>query len=155
MRKMLLALVPMFVLGAANAADKPCSPADASTAEKMVDRVVNWDQLYKAFKDYGHCDQGPVAEVYTDALLRCLVEWKGVEGLANPMEKDPAYRDFVVRHLKTASKADADAVYSRAKMSCPKGMDLFCTDVANAAHPASQFQQLQLAPSPGTAPPKK
>ncbi|MGE5617249.1 MAG: hypothetical protein ACM3X5_10065, partial [Bacillota bacterium] len=59
------------------------------------------------------------------------------------------------RHLKVATKPDQDAVYSRAKMSCPKGLDPFCTDIANAARPMAQFQQLQLAPSPGTEPPKK
>jgi hypothetical protein len=157
MKKLLIALIPVIAIGTglAHAEDKACTPADAKNAEKAVDRVVNWEQLYKAFKDYGRCDQGPVAEIFSDALLRCAVEWKAMEGLAGPMEKDSSYRDFVQRHLKTASKADADAVYIRAKQSCPKGLDTFCTDIAKAARPMAQFQTLELGPSPGTAAPKK
>ncbi|MGE5617114.1 MAG: hypothetical protein ACM3X5_09380, partial [Bacillota bacterium] len=78
MKKLLVALVSLLAFGLAHAADKPCTPADSSAAEKAADRVVEWEQLYKAYKDYGHCDQGPVADVFTDALLRCLVEWKHV-----------------------------------------------------------------------------
>ena len=155
MKELLLAFVPVIALGTAHAADKPCPPADMSKAEKAVDRVATLDQLYSTFKDYGYCDTGTVADGFSDALLRFLVDWKGVDGLATPMSKDPAYRDFVVRHLKTASKADGDAVYARAKMSCPKGMETFCADIANAARPMAQFQQLEIGPATGTAPPKK
>lgn len=118
---------------AANAADRPCSKADEAAASKAIDRVVDWGQLRKAWQDYGHCDKGPVADLYTDALMRLMVEWKGVQALAGDV-KDKAYHDFVIAHLKSdAAKDDRDSIYSRAKASCPAGLDAFCGEIAEAA----------------------
>jgi hypothetical protein len=137
MKIVLAATVLLSCLAAtALAQEKACSPADAANAEKVVDRVVNWDQFYKAYQDYHHCDKGAVEEVFTEALLRCIVEWKQVERLAGSMEKDKAFREFVYRHLGSpAAKGDIDAIYSRAKGNCPKGLDAFCTQIASAVKP--------------------
>ena len=156
--------VLLFLAMSAVAQDKACTPAESAAAEKAVDRVVNWEQLYKAFKDYRHCDKGSVDEIFTEALLRCIVEWKHVEGLAKPMQADKDYKEFVVRHLNSPqAKPDINSIYSRAKMSCPKGYDEFCKDIQNAVKP---FAGMELAPvpaipappappSPPSAPPKK
>ena len=128
------------------AADRPCPPAEQKAAEKAADQIVNWAQLYKAYKDYAHCDTGTVSELFTEALLRCIVDWKGMEGLAKPMEQDREYRAFIYRHLSDpAAKDDLDAIHSRAKMSCPKGLEAFCAELIGAVKP---FQPLQAAPAP-------
>ena len=96
-------------------------------------------------------------EIFTDALLRCIVEWKNVDGLAKPMEKDAAYRDFVHKHLNSpAAKSDLDSVYSRAKMSCPKGLDAFCTDIAMTVKPFAGMESIKIStdPAAGAAPKK-
>ena len=135
---------------------KPCTPAESSAAEKAIDRVVNWDQLYRSFQEYRHCDAGPVAEVYTEALMRCLVEWKQVDSLAKAMEKDKDYHTFVMRHLQGATPEDLKSVYSRAKMNCPKGLEGWCTTLADASKPAAPFRGIEIAPMPDlNAPPKK
>ena len=126
-----LAVCLLAVASFANAADKPCSKAEAASAEKAIDRIVTWQQLHKAWQDYRHCDSEPsVADVFTDALLRLAVAWKGVDQLASAM-KDPQYRDFVYAHLKSdAAKDDRDALYSRAKKDCPRGQDTWCDEMA-------------------------
>ena len=73
-----------------------------------------------------------MGEAYSDALLRLLVDWQDVPTLAKAMG-DPAFRQFVLSHLRAASKEDRDAVYSRAKASCPSGQDAFCAEIADAA----------------------
>jgi hypothetical protein len=93
--------------------------------------------MYKAWQDYGHCDTGPVGEAFTEALLRLTVEWKNVDALAKAMD-DAKYREFVIAHLRSPeAKSDYDAIYSRTKASCPKGLDGFCTDLRDAIKPAS------------------
>lgn len=115
----------------ATAADKPCTGADAAEAEKAIERVVNWSGLHKAWQDYRHCDTGPVADVYTDALLRLVVEWKNVDVFASTVQKDAQFKAFVHAHLRSpAAKDDREAVHSRVTLSCPKGMDAFCADLA-------------------------
>jgi len=147
MTRVLLAAL-LLSASIAFAQDKPCSPAEASTAEKVVDRVVNWTQLYKAYQDYRHCDTGPVAEGFTEALMRCMVEWKQMDGLAKPMDQDKDYNAFVMKHLRSAGPDDQKAVYSRAKMSCPKGLDGFCTTLTDAARPPAAFKGIEIAPMP-------
>jgi hypothetical protein len=121
--------------------------------------VVNWDQFYKAYQDHHHCDKAAVEEVFTEALLRCIVEWKQVERLAASMEKDKDFREFVYRHLGSpAAKGDINAIYSRAKGNCPKGLDAFCTQIASAVKPFAGMEMTTPAAAPSPAPaaaPKK
>ena len=111
-------------------AQKACSPADAKNAEKVIDNVVTWAQLHKAWKDWRHCDTGPVAEVYTDTILRLMVDWKNTDALAETL-KDAEYKSFLQAHLKSpAAKDDQYAIRSRATQSCPKGQDAMCAEIA-------------------------
>jgi len=135
------------------AADKPCTKADAAAAEKAIDKVVTWQQLHKAWLDWRHCDgEAAVSDIFTDALLRLAVAWKNVDGLAGPMKAEPQYRDFVYAHLKSdAAKDDREAVYSRAKKDCPSGMDAFCGDMADTVKAAMEADDAKKA----AAAPKK
>ena len=100
-------------------AQKECSKAEAAAAEKAVDRVVNYPGLLKAYREYGHCDQAPVSEIFTDAILRLMVEWKDVDTVAADAQRDGEYKKFIHKHLRSpAAKEDRDSVHSRAKSSC-------------------------------------
>jgi len=149
MRKAFLGLM-LAAAGLAHAADKPCSKADAASAEKAIDRVVTWQQLHKAWQDYRHCDADAVGDVFTDALLRLTVEWKHVDALAASMRADPQYHAFVYKHLKSdAAKDDRDAIYSRAKASCPSGMDAFCGELAETIKAAVEADDVKAPPKAG------
>lgn len=130
-----------------HAADKPCSKADAATAEKAIDKVVTWQQLRKAYEDYKHCDAEPaVSEVFTDALLRLAVAWKGVTQLATAMKSDEQYRDFIYKHLKSdAAKDDREALYSRAKKDCPAAQDAWCDEMAGTLKTALEADDAKAA----------
>ena len=138
------------------AADRACTKADASAAEKSIDKVLTWPALSKAWRDYRHCDEGPVADQFTEALLRLMVgNWKTVEGLSNLMKGDAEFREFVVAHLKSpAAASDVDDVYSLAKASCPKGQEAFCIEIAAVvkAPPAAPAMAPMepIRPSPST-----
>jgi hypothetical protein len=110
-------------------AQKACPPGDAAKAEKAVDQVVTWAHLHKAWKDWKHCDTGNVAEIYTDAILRLMVEWKNVDALGEGM-KDPEYKSFIQAHLRSpAAKDDRGSIMSRVSQSCPKGHGALCKDI--------------------------
>ena len=153
-----LAVCLLAVAAAAHAADKPCTKADVSNAEKAIDRIVTWPQLYKAWQDWRQCDgEAAVADVYTDALLRLAVAWKNVDGLATPMKSDPQYREFVYKHLKSdAAKDDRESVYSRARKSCPSNLDAFCTEMGDTIKAAIEADdakaKAKAAPAAAPAP---
>jgi hypothetical protein len=92
--------------------------------------------MQKVWVDYRHCDTGNVDDQFTDALMRMLVEWKSPDALAASMTKDPAYADFVIKHIKSpAAKDDRESVYSRAKQSCPANLAAFCEKIAEVSKP--------------------
>ncbi len=137
--RVLLVAVAGFAVAAAHAADKPCSKSDTANAEKAIERVLNWAQLQKVFQDYRHCDAGTVADGYTDAVMRMMVDWKNMDALAAAMKKDPEYKEFIYAHLKApAAKDDLPTVYSRARTGCPKGLDEFCAELADTTKPAAK-----------------
>ena len=137
------------------AAQKECSKAESAAAEKAIDKVVNSGNLLRAWKDYRHCDTGPVNEVFTDAILRILVPWKAddAEKIAVDVQADPEYKQFIHTHLKSpAAKDDRESVYSRAKQSCPPIQDEFCKELMGVVRPAGAPPP---AAQPAGAPPKK
>ena len=134
-----LSLAFLAVIASAQAADKPCTPADKAKAEKNIDNVVAWAQMYKAYVDFAHCDTAEVADLYTDALLRLIVEWKNVDAFGAAMQKDAQFKEFVYAHLRSpAAKDDRSAIYSRCSQGCPKGMDAFCAELGAVVNPPKQ-----------------
>lgn len=143
-------------------AQKECSRADAAAAEKAVDKIVNAENLKKAFADYGHCDSGNVQESFTDAILRLMVAWKekDVERIAYDMQ-DPAYKKFIHKHLQSPeAKDDRQSIYSRAKANCPMTQGQFCAEMMEVVKDTKGGGGLlaplpTLAPAPAAGEPKK
>jgi hypothetical protein len=147
--KLLALLVASLTLSAsALAQDKACSKADAARAEKAIDSVTTFAQMHKAWQDWKHCDSGPVAEVFNDALFRLLVDWKGLDGLASSVGASADYKAWMLARVKAASKEDKSAIFSRAKTGCPSKHSAMCEDLIAASSDSSP----SAAPAPGTAP---
>ena len=127
-------------------AQKECSKTESAAAEKAIDRVTTYATLNKAWKDYRHCDTGNVEELFTDAILRLMVQWKNVESVALDM-RDEEYKKFIHRHLQSeAAKEDRESIYSRAKGSCPLTQGAFCAELIEVVKPAPKTDLL--APLP-------
>jgi hypothetical protein len=148
-----------FLLAAAilptAAADKPCSDAD-----KAVDGVTSWAALQKAAREYGHCDKGQTAEVFTEAILRVVISGWPKVGDAEPiLEKDTAFRGWLMRRLSSPALSTQDTAEIRdlAKSSCPKGRQKVCADLLSAveASRAIAAPELMLLPPPTTPAPAK
>jgi hypothetical protein len=130
-------------------AQKSCSGADAAAAQKAVDKIVTWQNLEKAFHDYGHCDTGTVEDGFTDALMRLMVGWKNVDAVAAATARDAAYKAWVHKHLLSPlAKDDREDVYALAKKNCPAKQDAFCAELAEVVRPvkAEPLAPLNLDP---------
>lgn len=132
-----LALCIALAMPAAALAQGACSKADATKAEKAIERVATWPQMTKAWQDFNRCDAGQVDELYTETLIRLIVDWKNVDAFEAAM-KDAGFKAFVHKHLGSpAAKDDLNSVYSRAKASCPAGREAFCAELADFAKAAN------------------
>ena len=138
MKTIRLALAVLaFAAAGAHAQDKACTPAQSAAADKALDRVVNWELMYKTWQDYGHCDSGALEDVFTDALMRLAVEWKNVDQFARRYQGDAKFKAFVDKHIRSpGAQEDAKSLYSRAKQSCPAKLDAFCAELAEVTKSA-------------------
>lgn len=152
MKKILLAAAALAFAGAASA-QKTCTKADESNAQKAIDKVSTWASLNSTWKSFRHCDTGAVGEGFTDAILRLVVDWKGVNQLADAMARDADYKTFILDHLRSPeAKGDAPDVYSRAKANCPGGLAEWCKEIAAAVHEPPPRPATPVALPPAVAP---
>ena len=156
---MKIRIIPFLIAAACTAVLPPvahaqaaaCDKAQSARAEKEIDAVFNFTQLHKAWQDWKHCDSGPVADLYTDAVFRLLVDWKGVEELAGTLRSSPEYRAWLLARVKAGTEDDRGAIYSRAKTGCPSGQDALCTELIKASE-GDMKPMPSLAPAPALAP---
>lgn len=142
-----IALAAALAAALPAAAQKECTRAEAAAAEKAAERIVNYGQLFRAWKEYGHCDRGAAEELFTDAILRLLVEWKNVDTVAGDVQSDPEYKRFIHKHLRSPmAKEDRPSIHSRARHSCPPIQDEFCKELIEVVKDS--------APAPAAPPPK-
>jgi hypothetical protein len=75
----LLGLVLFFITSAfaSDAATKKCTKTEAMEAEKEADSLKDWDQVYRSYKRFSQCDDGAIAEGYSESITKLLAEdWK-------------------------------------------------------------------------------
>lgn len=145
----------------AAAADKPCTPADKAAAEKAIDGVTAWVAFDKSFRDFGHCDTGNVATLFTEAMMRVLIDgWPTVGVGDEVLVQNPAFREWLMKRLRSPelNKDDSAAIRDLAKQSCPKGHDKVCAELLSAVESGRQISSpdlLQWPSAPASpAPPK-
>ncbi|MEX3895073.1 hypothetical protein [Paraburkholderia sp. BR10954] len=117
-----------------------CPEKDAFAADAMVDHLDSWAPVNSAFSQYGHCDDGGIAEGYSEAIARLLIDpWKALPELDAQIKLDPPLESFVLRHINSTLDIDDLAkIATLSTRSCPKGMSSLCKALANAASQAEQ-----------------
>jgi hypothetical protein len=100
----------------------------------------NWARINTAFSKYGHCDDGEIAEGYSEAIARLLIDhWKALPELDAQIKLKPPLESFVLRHINsTLDTDDLAKIVTLSTKSCPKGMSPLCKALVNAASQAEQ-----------------
>ncbi|RKR42864.1 hypothetical protein [Paraburkholderia sp. BL17N1] len=113
---------------------KACTEHDAVGADAMVDSITTWDAASVAFTKYGQCDDGDIAEGYSEAIARLLVDrWNTLPRLGQLIKRNPSLKGFVLRHIdSTLDTADLDKIKGLSTSSCPSGMETFCKALTHA-----------------------
>ena len=114
---------------------KPCTQKDAQAADEMVDHLDSWEKVDSARKQFGHCDDGSIAEGNSEAVARLLVDrWDMLPALTELIKRDPALKRFVLRHIDTTLNTDdLDKIKSLAASKCPADSATLCSDLKKSA----------------------
>ena len=137
-------LLGLATPGAAHA--RKCPANEASLAEVEVDHLDSWTKLQSAFKTHGHCDDGSIAEGYSEAVARLLVDqWDTLPELARLAQRDSRFRRFVLRHIdSTLNTSDLEKIGQLSSSACPHGNVKLCRDLQGALQIANRVPQVFL-----------
>jgi hypothetical protein len=104
-------------------------------AEKEVDMLKNWDQVYSSSRKYSHCDDGSIGEGYSDAIGKILAnDWNQLGKLLSLTRSNKPFQGFVLKHVNsTVSSDDLEKIVSNARTRCPTGGESLCGLVLHSA----------------------
>ena len=137
----LLAITLILIFSASAVADDsaitPCTQREERQALETVDALKNWHQVYRSYKRYSQCDDGAIAEGYSDVVAKLLAnDWKHFDQLIALSNSDKQFRKFVLNHINTtADDRDLLKLSRNAQSNCPvRGQEL-CRLIVSAAAP--------------------
>ncbi len=107
--RFLVALVgTLAVLVAAVAVAAECPSELARSADNSVESVSDWASLYKAYMKFRACDDGSIAEGFSDRVATLLAsKWATLPQLNDLITKDKTFKAFVLRHIDETADSTA------------------------------------------------
>lgn len=113
---------------------KPCTDAEETQAEKAVDSLKTWDQVYRSYKKFAQCDDGAVAEGYSDAVGKLLAnDWAHFPRFVRLANADKRFGQFVVRHVDESLPGETlEKISKNARSECPANAKRLCALISDA-----------------------
>lgn len=103
--------------------------------EVDVDHLNNWHDVYESFKRFSRCDDGLIAEGYSDAMTKLLAnKWEEFGGFVRLATRDKNFRRFVIRHVDETVPTDRlQLIAKNARNHCPVQSADLCKQIIAAA----------------------
>ena len=135
-----LCFAAMWLPSGAWADARICTKEEAQAAETVAATARSWRQLHQQFERYSRCDDGAIAEGFSESVTLLLAEhWREIRKLATVLRHDPAFREFVIRHIDETVPAERlNHIARNANKRCLGSLKNLCRDIeaaAKKAHP--------------------
>ncbi|MDO8283346.1 MAG: hypothetical protein Q7U10_12125 [Thermodesulfovibrionia bacterium] len=117
---------------------KDCTPEDAMKAEDSAYGLKGWKEIYDSFIQFSHCDDGAIAEGFSDSIVTMLAyRWDEVLTLKKLAGADSKFLTFTIRHIDaTTSIDDLRQVVDNAISYCPAESTTLCDEIKREANRA-------------------
>lgn len=109
--------------------------ADAS----LLEAAAGWGSLLRHQKAFGACDDGALAEGYSDAVVTLLANrWDQFYAFVILSARNPAFRRWAVRHVDASASTDDLKKVARNAARCSGNAEAkdLCGEVGKAARNA-------------------
>lgn len=108
---------------------KPCTKDDYLRANAAS--LTNWSEVYQSYKQFGHCDQGGLGEIYSDAVAKLLSErWNTTDQLNRLASQSGGFRQFVLRHIdELMTPQQASIIRNNTQTRCPPDAKRLCNNI--------------------------
>jgi molybdopterin-guanine dinucleotide biosynthesis protein len=111
-----------------------CSAEQAQQAEAVAATPSSWSHLHELFARFSACDDGAIAEGFTESVTVLLAEkWDRVQDLVSIAKGDSAFEDFAVRHIDESAPEERLArIAALATKQCPANAGALCSRIRAA-----------------------
>ena len=91
--------------------------------------------MYRTFRLYRQCDDGGLAEGYSDAVAKLFANrWQSLSEFAKLARADRQFERFVFWHIDvTVNMEDDQSIVANARHHCPAGLKALCRRLETAA----------------------
>lgn len=136
--KTYLLLIVLLFMNPIGAYAATCSERDAYAAGTVVDYLDSWQNLNLAYRQFLSCDDGGIAEGFSEAVARLLVDqWSKFNELLVLSARDVGFKKFVLSHIDgTLNIEDLRRIKSLVETRCPKDAKELCGEIAREADAA-------------------
>lgn len=136
--RILFLFFAFLVASTCSAASTDCSEKEAQAAGNATDSMKSWTSIYSGFKHFGKCDDGGIAQGFTDAVVHLLAsKWSSLPKVAVFVRKDPEFYKFFLRHIDASADTDElKKIYSFAQSECPVSLQNLCAAIKSEAEHA-------------------
>lgn len=109
-----------------------CTPIEARAAESQR-FLGTWEEVYKSFNKFGHCDRGAISELYSEAVSRLLARrWDTAKELQKIVLTDSNFESFVIRHIDELMLFEyVEAIRLNTQQNCSSELRYLCGMVTN------------------------
>lgn len=134
MRKMICIYIYMAFMFS-NYSLASCSQSEAVQAEANAAILKNWNDIFDSFRKYSHCDDGAIAEGYSESVSQMLANhWDQIDKLEKLIKKNTKFGDFVIRHIDQTIADDARLkIVDNALKRCPSKSKVLCKKISFSA----------------------
>jgi len=123
-------------------ADTAACPRELErAAEAAIPKAADWPALHQAFLRYRNCDDGAIAESFSDRVTVLLVtQWDDLSQLGQLLSADNSFADFVMRHIdETTDPKHLERISMSARTrGCAGLTDTTCTNIRTKAEAAER-----------------
>lgn len=146
MKMLVTALTLVFVQPSMVFADgvvSSCTHERAKEAETVVAQLKSWSTVFSAYRRFGECDDGAIAEGFTEAVTRMMAtDWKSIPLLQGITSKDDNFSRFVIRHIdESADPNHLQVILESARAKCPRHSEQLCKQIEKRS--AAAIDQLK------------
>jgi hypothetical protein len=139
MRRIIVAaILTLSASYAACAQNAPCSDPQDKRALAETDSLRTWDALYRSYEKYRACDDGAIAEGYSEAVARLLADhWETLPRLIALKMREPRFWRFVLKHIDaTDDSGDLEKIRLNSTKHCAAELNSACASIERAAEVA-------------------
>jgi hypothetical protein len=131
MRRAVISLFATVAALSASAVAKNCTQIEEYQAVGVIPYLDTWPNVNLAYRQFGHCDDGAIAEGMSEMVVRLLVDhWSRLPELRKLTQADSTFETFVLKKINaTLDAKDLDKLHDLAKLKCPRGSSQLCRKI--------------------------